>query len=185
MGMTAALIALALSALLLGTAIALLMMLRRGDGPVYSASRAYDQNRREALRLLLGREVATVPREQWFLRERREPTPGDPLEPPYREAVAEALRVLAPRLEDAALVPAISTADLRASGILEAHDGPGLVIGLVLVNPEPPGGDARRVTLPIQVLFSALERAGRGDLVRRFADLRDRAAMPPATLEAR
>jgi hypothetical protein len=47
---------------------------------------------------------------------------------------------------------------------------------LVLLNPEPPGGDARRVTLPVQVLFPALERAGREDLIRRFGEIRDRAA---------
>lgn len=51
-----------------------------------------------------------------------------------------------------------------------------LVVGLVLFNPEPPGGDAKRVTLPIQALFPALERAGRGDIVARFEELRARAS---------
>ena len=49
-----------------------------------------------------------------------------------------------------------------------------LVVGLVLFNPEPPGGDAKRVTLPIQVLFPALRAAGRDDLVARFEALRAR-----------
>ena len=49
-----------------------------------------------------------------------------------------------------------------------------LVVGLVLFNPEPPGGDAKRVALPVQVLFPALTSFGRTDLVARFEELRDR-----------
>jgi len=194
--MLAATVALAVSALLLGTVITILVLLRRGDGPVYSASRLYDANRREAVRLLTGAEVAAVPSEQWFVRARREATPGNPLEADVRAAVFEALRVVVPgdrgltiedgrraRLEGAVVVPAIAIADLRASGALDAAGPPpgpasGLVIALVLVNPEPPGGDARRVALAVQVLFSALDRAGRPDLIQRFAALRERAAEP-------
>jgi len=202
--MLAATVALAVSALLLGTVITILVLLRRGDGPVYSASRLYDANRREAVRLLTGAEVAAVPSEQWFVRGRREASSGDPLESDVGAAVFEALRVVVPgdrgltiedgrraRLEGAVVVAAVSTADVRASGVLDAMDptvskeaaelppgSRGLVIALVLVNPEPPGGDARRVALAVQVLFPALERAGRPDLVQRFAALRERAAEP-------
>jgi hypothetical protein len=73
------------------------------------------------------------------------------------------------------VLPAISTADLRAEDLDRWNDEARLVVGLVLFNPEPPGGDAKRVTLPVQALFPALERAGRGDLAARFAELRDRA----------
>ena len=186
--MTAAIVALALSALLLGTAITLLVMLRRGDGPVYSTSRLYDANRREAVRLLLGGEVAAPPVDQWFAAG-REPILDSALETELGEVAADALRAVVPtdrglviesggrsRVEGARVVTALSTADLRASGALEAWDEPGLFVGLVLLNPEPPGGDARRVTLPVQVLFPALERAGREDLIRRFGEIRDRAA---------
>jgi hypothetical protein len=188
MVMTAAIVALALSALLLGTAITLLVMLRRGDGPVYSTSRLYDANRREAVRLLLGGEVAAPPVDQWFAAG-REPILDAALETEVGEVAAEALRAVVPsdrglviesggrsRVEGARVVTALSTADLRASGALEASGEPGLFVGLVLLNPEPPGGDARRVTLPVQVLFPALERAGREDLIRRFGEIRDRAA---------
>jgi hypothetical protein len=44
------------------------------------------------------------------------------------------------------------------------------------VDPEPPGTDPRWVALPVQVLFPALERAGRRDLVDRFEVLADRLA---------
>jgi hypothetical protein len=202
--MLTATMALAASALLLGTVITILVLLRRGDGPVYSASRLYDANRREAVRLLTGAEVAAVPAEQWFERARREASAGDPLEPEVRAAVFEGLLAVVPgdrglviedgrraRLHGAVVVPAVSIADVRASGALEPRGtssapdvsgtppaDAGLVIALVLVNPEPPGGDARRVALPVQVLFPALERAGRQDLVQRFAALRERAAEP-------
>jgi hypothetical protein len=186
-----AIVALAVSVLLLGTVLTILVMLRRGDGPVYSANRLYDANRREAIRLLTGVEVEGLPREQWFLRARREGARGDPLEAEVGAAVVEALRAVVPAdrgltidagrptMEGAVVASAVSTADLRVSGALEAwqaRSGTELLIALVLVNPEPPGGDARRVTLPVQVLFPALERAGRGDLVQRFAALRERAA---------
>ena len=196
MTMTAAIVAVVISGLLLAMAIAVLVLLRRGDGPVYSASRAYDANRREAVRLLLGEDVEAVRAEQWFERARREPLAADPLERPYQEAVAEALRAVVPAdrglvieppgrvaIEGAVVTAPISTADLRASGELDDWDGASLWIGIVLVNPEPPGGDARRVTLPIQILFPALERAGRGDLVRRFTELREHLAARPDTAE--
>ena len=194
MAWMAAIVALAVSVLLLGTVLTILVMLRRGDGPVYGANRLYDANRREAIRLLTGAEVEGLRGEQWFLRARREAARGDPLEAEVGAAVVEALRAVVPadrglaidaegraRLKDALVVPAISTADLRASDALEAwqaRSGTELLIALVLVNPEPPGGDARRVALPVQILFPALERAGRGDLVQRFAALRERAAEP-------
>lgn len=189
-----AVVALAVSVLLLGTVLTILVMLRRGDGPVYSANRLYDANRREAIHLLTGAEVEGLCGEQWFLRARREAARSDPLEAEVGAAVVEALRAVVPadrglvidtegraRLEGAVVVPAVSTADLRASGVLEAwqaRSASELLVALVLVNPEPPGGDARRVALPVQILFPALERAGRDDLVHRFAALRDRAAEP-------
>jgi hypothetical protein len=76
------------------------------------------------------------------------------------------------------VLPALSTADLRVE-LERGGDGGRLAVGLVLFNPEPPGGDAKRVALPIQVLFPALERAGRGDLVDRFAELKECAVSPP------
>jgi hypothetical protein len=192
MPMTAAIVVLAVSILLLASAITILVMLRRGDGPVYSASRLYDANRRDAIRLLTGAELDAVPGEQWFLRSRREPIPDITLVSELRSVVFEALRAIVPadrdlaiesghaRVGEAVVLAAISTADIRASGALDGWDAPGLHIALVLVNPEPPGGDARRVALPVQILFPALERAGRADLVRRFAALRDAAAEPVA-----
>jgi hypothetical protein len=189
--MTAAIVALALSTLLLGGAIMILVMLRRGDGPVYSTSRSYDANRREALRVVVGAEAGAPPQDPWFAAARRDPIVDAALDREFREVAAEALRTAVSsdrglvieadgqgRVEGVRVVPAISTADLRASGALEAWDGRELLVGLVLVNSEPPGGDARRVTLPVQVLFPSLERAGRGDLIRRFEELRDRAAAP-------
>src|SRR5687768_4891259 len=91
-----AIVALAVSVLLLGTVLTILVMLRRGDGPVYSANRLYDANRREAIRLLTGVEVEGLPREQWFLRARREAARGDPLEAEVGAAVVEALRAVVP-----------------------------------------------------------------------------------------
>jgi hypothetical protein len=73
-------------------------------------------------------------------------------------------------------VPAVSTADLREEDLDTLGADAALVVGLVLFNPEPPGGDARRVTLPVQVLFPALRNGGRVDLVARFEELRDRGA---------
>lgn len=185
--------ALILSATLLAGMIAVLVLLRKGEGPRYGASRAYDANRRDAVRALTGEEVDRVDFAQWFEPGRRDAAPDDPLAAPFAEAVAEALAVVVPvasglalepdrraRLaaEDVTVLPALSTADLRLG--LERHGDAGrLVVGLVLFNPEPPGGDAKRVALPIQVLFPALERAGRADLVDRFTKLKERAATPP------
>lgn len=177
-----------ISVALLAGMITVLVMLRKGDGPRYSVSRQYDANRREAMRVILGGTVDRIPGDQWFERSRRTAVPDDATEVPYREAVIEALNVIIPgdgglRLdEDGAVhlpneetwvVPAVSTADLRAADVDRWDDRGRLTIGLVLVNPEPPGGDAKRVTLPVQVLFPALERAGRADLVRRFESLRE------------
>jgi hypothetical protein len=183
-----AIAALVLSAGLLAFVVAVLVLLRKGEGPRYSASRAYDANRREAVRLLTGEETDRVGGEQWFEPARRRPHADDPLAEPYRAMVADALRAVVPAdrglafdaggtaslaAERTRVLPAVSTADLRAED-LDRWDGEArLVVGLVLFNPEPPGGDAKRVTLPIQALFPALERAGRGDLVARFAELRD------------
>ncbi len=195
--LTAAIAALVLSSLFLATAITVLVLLRRGDGPRYSASRQYDANRREAIRILTGDDVPGVSGEQWYLRAARERTTAEGLARAHRDAALEALRLVAPpdrnlamaepgaRLEGALVVPTISVNDLRASGVLDAWDGQGLFVGLTLVNAEPPGGDAARVCLPVQILFPALERAGREDLVRRFAELRGRVAAslagPPAS----
>lgn len=184
---SAAILLLIVSFLIMMGMVTVLVMLRKGEGPRYSASRLYDANRREAVRLLTGETVEAVPREQWYVRERGRALPDDPLAGPFRETAMAALKTVIPvereaafggdgavRLaaDDAWVVPAISTADLRAGG-LDRWDGCGrLVIGLVLVNPEPPGGDARRVTLPVQVLFPALVNAGREELVKRFEELR-------------
>ena len=185
--------ALILSATLLAGMIAVLVLLRKGEGPRYGASRAYDANRRDAVRALTGEEVDRVDFAQWFEPARRNAAPDDPLETPYGDAVAEALAVVVPaarglalepdgraRLvaEDVTVLPALSTADLRL-GLERYGDAGRLVVGLVLFNPEPPGGDAKRVALPIQVLFPALERVGRADLVDRFTELKERAATPP------
>jgi hypothetical protein len=93
--------------------------------------------------------------------------------PPDRGLAVEGGRA---RLTGAVVVPAVSTDAFRDSGALETWDGSGLLIALVLTNPEPPGGDAARLSLPVQVLFPALERAGRHDLIERFAALSDSAA---------
>lgn len=185
--------ALVLSAALLAGMVAVLVLLRKGEGPRYGTSRAYDANRRDALRALTGAEVDRLDSAQWFELARRAAAPDDPVAAPFRRAVAEALAAVVPsthglsvgpdgrgRLtaEDVTVLPALSTADLRAE-LERAGDEGRLVVGVVLFNPEPPGGDAKRVTLPVQVLFPALERAGRGDLVARFAELRKRASSPP------
>ena len=182
--------ALVLSVALLAGVVTVLVLLRKGEGPRYSVSRAYDANRREAVRLLTGEERDRVGGQQWFEPARRKPVPADPLAAPYRSAVADALRAVVPAARGLAfdedgraslsaertwVLPAMSTADLRAEDLDRVADDARLVVGLVLFNPEPPGGDAKRVTLPIQALFPALERAGRGDLVARFAALRERA----------
>ena len=186
-------VALILSATLLAGMIAVLVLLRKGEGPRFGASRAYDANRREALRGLTGEEVDGANAEQWFEPARRVATPDDPLADPFRGAVAEALAVVVPAIrdlsvgpdgrarlaaEDVTVLAALSTADLRAE-LERGGDAGRLVVGLVLFNAEPPGGDARRVALPVQALFPALERAGRDDLVARFRELRERAAIPP------
>ena len=187
--MTVAIVALALSAFLLASIVVVLVLLRRGDGPTYGTSRLYDANRREAIRLLTGERVEAISGEQWFLR--GGPAADEELARNFRDAALEAMRAAVPadrglavdgdraRLAGAEIVPAVSTVDFRDALAREpARDGTteGLLVALVLVNPEPPGGDAGRLALPIQVLFPALERAGRGDLVQRFAALRDRAA---------
>lgn len=171
-------LALAVSAALLVGMVAVLVLLRRGEGPRYGASRTYDANRREAVRALTGETVDRVDVPQWYDPRRRSAAPEDALAAPYRDAVAQALRAVAPA-DDVLVVPALSTADLRRE--LERGGDPDarLVIGLVLFNPEPPGGDAKRVALPIQVLFPALEAIGRADLVERFEELKERALSPP------
>lgn len=177
-------LAVLLSLVLFLGVLALLVLVRRGDAPAHRASPEYDARRREAVRLLTGADPE-APLRTWYRRERRDASPGDPLRPPFRVAAAEALRVAVPAAEavrieadgtarlygGARVVPEVSTADLRER---PPGEGSGLEIGLVLVNPEPPGNDPRRVALPIQVLFPALERAGRSDLVERFEDLAER-----------
>lgn len=190
---TLSIVALILSAALMAGMVAVLVLLRKGEGPRYGTSRAYDANRREALRALTGEEVDRVVSGQWFEPARRVPAAADPLAEPYRRAVAEALAAVVPasrglaldpdgraRLatEDVDVMSALSTADLRVE-LERGGDGGRLAVGLVLFNPEPPGGDAKRVALPIQVLFPALERAGRRDLVDRFVELKERAVSPP------
>lgn len=182
--------ALVLSATLLVGMIVVLALLRKGDGPRYGASRAYDANRREALRVLTGEEADRVPGDQWFDPDRRRPLPDDPAAAPFRDAVTEALRAIVPVERDLSLdgsgrawlaaegtwvLPAVSTAALRQADLDALTAEAALVVGLVLFNPEPPGGEAKRVALPIQVLFTALRNAGRDDLVARFEGLRERA----------
>ncbi|MGH7570809.1 MAG: hypothetical protein ACREMK_03060 [Gemmatimonadota bacterium] len=163
--------------------LAVLVLVRRGDAPRYRASPEYDACRREAVRLMAGTEAETGIR-PWYRKGRRNPNPDDPLREPFRSAAAEALRIAIPterqvRIEPdgtallsggVRILPEVSTADLRQ----RARDGSGLEIGLVLVNPEPPGNYPRRVSLPVQILFPALERAGRSDLVERFRGLAER-----------
>lgn len=184
-------LALAVSAILLAGMIAMLVLLRRGEGPQYGASRAYDRNRRSALHALTGQEVDRVPGEQWYEPARRRTIPDDPISAPFREAVHEALRAIVPAGRDlsfddrgrawlgserAWVVPAVSTAELREENLDTLGADAALVVGLVLFNPEPPGGDAKRVALPIQAVFPALRDAGREDLVARFEELRGRSA---------
>lgn len=180
-----AIVALVGSALLLAVAVAALVLLRRGEGPTYGASRAYDANLREAVRLLTGEVVDRPTGEQWYEPSRKEPRPGDPAAGEFRDAVAEALSAIVPsdrdlafdgdvaRMAGAVALPALSTADLREAGLESRGEGDELVIGVVLFNPEPPGGEAGRVALPVQALFPALRRAGRPDLIRRFEVLRE------------
>jgi hypothetical protein len=182
-------LALVLSAAMLAGMLFVLVLLRRGDGPRYGASRAYDANRREALRVLTGEDAESVPGEQWFDTARRRFLSGDPARAPFRNAVSDALRAVVPDARSMTLderghawlaaektwvVPAVSTAELRETDLDSLSEEAALVVGLVLFNPEPPGGDAKRVTLPIQVLFPALRAAGRDDLVARFEALRAR-----------
>lgn len=182
--------ALVLSAALLAGMISVLVLLRKGEGPRYGHSRAYDANRRNALRVLTGDEVDHVSGDQWFDPVRRRRVPEDPVAAPFRAAVSEALDAIVPAARDRSelddrgrawlaaertwVLPAVSTAELREADLDRLSAEAALVVGLVLFNPEPPGGDAKRVALPIQVLFPALRRAGRSDLVTRFEELRDR-----------
>jgi hypothetical protein len=173
-------IAMLLSFLLFLAVLAVLVLIRRGDAPPRRTSREYDASRREAVRLLTGAETAPATSRSWS---RRVTSAEDgPLEASFRSALVEALRIAVPpdrglvvehdgtaRLaHDSRIFGAVSTAGLRARG---PGDGHGLAIGLVLVDPEPPGTDPRWVALPVQVLFPALERAGRTDLVDRFEGL--------------
>ena len=181
--------ALVLSVVLLAGMISVLVLLRKGEGPRYGASRAYDANRREALRVLTGEDVHHVPGDQWFDPARRRPVPDDPVAAPFRDAVFEALDAILPAARElsrddrgrawlaadrAWVLPAVSTAELREADLDVLSAEAALVVGLVLFNPEPPGGDAKRVALPVQVLFPALTSFGRTDLVARFEELRDR-----------
>lgn len=178
-------IAVLLSFLLFLTVLVVLVLVRRGDAPARRTSREYDASRREAVRLLTGAESAPATSRSW---KRRVGVAEDTaLEAPFRSVLAEALRVAVPHdrglvvepdgtarlARDARIVAAVSTAGLRARG---PGGGDGLAIGLVLVDPEPPGTDPRWVALPVQVLFPALERAGRTDLVDRFEGLARRLA---------
>jgi hypothetical protein len=165
--------------------LVVLVLVRRGDAPSRRTSPEYDASRREAVRLLTGLESATATSRSW--RRGVGPAEDGTLEASFRSALAEALRVAVPGDRglvveadgtaqlgrDARIVPAVSTDGLRARG--PGGDG-GLEIGLVLVDPEPPGTNPRWVALPVQVLFPALERAGRMDLVDRFEGLARRLA---------
>jgi hypothetical protein len=178
-------IAVLLSFLFFLTVLIVMVLVRRGDAPSRRTSPEYDASRREAVRLLTGIESAPATSRSWR-RGSGQVDPG-PIEAPFRSALAEALRVAVPgdrglfvmadgtaRLDrDTRIVAAVSTDGLRAGG---PCGGEGLEIGLVLVDPEPPGTDPRWVALPVQVLFPALERAGRRDLVDRFEVLAGRLA---------
>ena len=178
-------IAVFLSVLFFLTVIVVLVMVRRGDAPSRRTSREYDASRREAVRLLTGLETPPATSRSW--RRGVGAAEDGPLEASFRSALAEALRVAVPgdrglvvlpdgtaRLDrDARIVAAVSTAGLRSRG---PGGGRGLEIGLVLVDPEPPGTNPRWVALPVQILFPALERAGRTDLVDRFEGLARRLA---------
>ncbi|MBW3660255.1 MAG: hypothetical protein KY397_01300 [Gemmatimonadetes bacterium] len=183
-----AIVVLLVSALLLGTMILALVLLRKGEGPSYSPSRAYEANRRDALGALTGETVDAVPGGQWYDAGFGQAGSGAEWTLDHREAVHEALRAVVPDRadlvfeaggrvrvgEDVWVVPAVSTAALRAEDLATGEEEARLVVGLVLFNPEPPGGEATHVTLPVQALFPALERAGRADLIRRFEALRER-----------
>jgi hypothetical protein len=186
MGPALGIVVLVISVLFLAGMVTVLVLLRKGEGPTFSANREYDANRRDAMRVLTGKTVDRVPGDQWYRRDRNRVIANDPLADPYRIAVADALQTVIPNhhgltvrgdgvaniaADDAWVVPTVSTADLRNVLRSSFEDAGGLVIGLGLFNPEPPGGDARRVTLPVQVLFPALENAGRGDLIREFERL--------------
>lgn len=177
--------ALVISVLFLAGMVTVLVLLRKGEGPTFSANREYDANRREAVRVLTGEAVDHVPGDQWYRPDRNRVISDDPVADRYRKAVGDALGAVIPKDrglairddgvasvgDQARIVPAVSTADLRDSLRSSAEHAEELVIGLVLFNPEPPGGDARHVALPVQILFPALENAGRGDLVREFEQL--------------
>lgn len=179
------------SAALLAGMIAVLVLLRRGEGPRYSASRAYDANRREAVEVLTGEAVDRVSGQQWYEPARSRAVPDDPRAAPYAAAIEAALRAVVPSERELTVEPegrmdlsaagtrviaALSTADLRLRNLDREGEGKRLLVGIVLFNPEPPGGDAKRVTLPVQALFPALERVGRADLIERFERLREEAA---------
>lgn len=177
---------LVVSFFLLAGVIAVLVVLRRGEGPTFGVNREYDTRRREAVQLLTGEEVEFVPGTQWFRKRRRRPLADDSLAEPFRSVVADALRVVVPddrglvfendgtaRLESEAVtvISAVSTAELRQLDLGRWEGRARMLIGLVLFNPEPPGGDTTRVTLPVQVLFEPLKAADRADLVREFGYL--------------
>lgn len=187
---TLAIVALVVSGLLLGTMILALVLLRKGEGPRYSASQAYESHRRDALRALTGEEVDALPGGQWYAPAFDEAGAGGELAASHRELAREALLAVAPKnagltfderggavLEggQVRVFPAVSTAALREADLPDRETGR-LAVGLVLFNPEPPGGEATSVTLPVQALFPALERAGRHDIVGRFEALRDEAS---------
>lgn len=178
--------ALVVSVLLLAGMVTILVLLRKGEGPTFSANRQYDANRREAVRVLTGEAVDCVSGDQWYRPDRNHVMADDPVADRYRKAIGDALGAVIPKDrglimrddgtasvggDQTRIVPAVSTAELRDSLRSSAEDGGGLVIGLVLFNPEPPGGDARHVALPVQILFPALENAGRGDLICEFEQL--------------
>lgn len=177
--------ALVISVLFLAGMVTVLVLLRKGEGPTFSANREYDANRREAVRVLTGEPVDHVPGDQWYRPDRNRVISDDPVADRYSKAVGDALGAVIPKDrglairddgfasvgDQARIVPAVSTADLRDSLRSSAEHSEELVIGLVLFNPEPPGGDARHVALPVQILFPALKNAGRGDLVREFEQL--------------
>lgn len=177
--------ALVISVLFLAGMVTVLVLLRKGEGPTFSANREYDANRREAVRVLTGEPVDHVPGDQWYRPDRNRVISDDPVADRYSKAVGDALGAVIPKDrglairddgfasvgDQARIVPAVSTADLRDSLRSSAEHAEELVIGLVLFNPEPPGGDARHVALPVQILFPALKNAGRGDLVREFEQL--------------
>lgn len=179
---TLAVLALVASALLLATMLLALVMLRKGEGPRYGSSRAYEANRRDAFRALTGEDVDALPGGQWYDPAFESPGAGAAIAEAYREAAIEAIRAIAPeppeadhlgglRLGEARVVPAVSTRALREA-LDPAREAEGLVAGVVLFNPEPPGGSAARVALPVPSLFPALRRVGREDLVERFEGLR-------------